>query len=174
MKLCSSVIWKTLCLCYLLNGETIIYLVCLQSVCCCYFGILLFEGIVMVRKLCRSGRLPMSTICCGHFLTHNHPPPLPPPPTHTHLFTYNLVALLCGIFVFWYISLRSWLSLDMSCLACCGGEDTQRAPDNGGPYAGGYPASNILSNHIFLLSMHSAIIHSHFSGLISHTSNYWL
>nr|AGT17267.1 pto kinase interactor [Saccharum hybrid cultivar R570] len=28
----------------------------------------------------------------------------------------------------------------MSCLACCGGEDTQRTPDNGGPYPGGYPA----------------------------------
>jgi hypothetical protein len=32
-------------------------------------------------------------------------------------------------------------------LACCGGEDTQRTPDNGGPYPGGYPPSNVPLNY---------------------------
>ncbi|PNT70388.1 pto-interacting protein 1 isoform X2 [Brachypodium distachyon] len=30
----------------------------------------------------------------------------------------------------------------MSCFACCGGDDTQGAPDNRGSYASGYPARN--------------------------------
>jgi hypothetical protein len=68
------------------------------------------------------------------------------------------------------ISLRSWLSLNMSCLACCGGEDTQRAPDSGGPYPGGYPASNIPQSYLLC----SALIHRHIFSLICHTSNYCL
>lgn len=57
----------------------------------------------------------------------------------------------------------------MSCLACCGGEDTQRPPDNRGPYPGGYPASNVPLNYICNLVFPKTIIHIQIINLIIQT-----